>query len=284
MLVSNTPLPAAATPPKRPQAPPAASAATAPKRAAPDPEVSAAVARAEDAADKSKTARRDALSGELTRLMAIAREMNRAGGDLRSSADALQDLARQIAKVARALADAERALPAAQRRGVPHVAVPRAAAAAPAAAEDKPAEAAGAEAAGAEARAKQAEAAAEPAADPAGAVPATPEAAADPAAANPAASDRDDPLDPEQRAEERRERARSGREGTRQLLLTAADLLDAIRKTVRKAELFENLLDPEAAKERGKAGAEIEGLAIELRGLAGRFADPTQGLGVDVTA
>lgn len=245
MLVTGTPLPAQPLPAKRPQ------------RAAVDPEVATAVARAEDAADKSKTSRRDALSSELTRLIEIARKLNSAGGDLRSSADALQDLARQIAKVARALADAERALPAAQRRGVPHVAVPRAAAGP---VEEKPAEAAPAEAKPA-------------AAEPTPAEPVTP-----------ATTDPDDPLDPATRAEERRARARSGREGTRQLLLTAADLLDAIRKTVRKAELFEALLDPEAAKERGKAGAEIEGLAIELRGLAARFADPAQGLGVDVTA
>ena len=68
------------------------------------------------------------------------------------------------------------------------------------------------------------------------------------------------------------------------MLLQAAGLLDDIRKTVRKAELFENLLDPEAARERGKAGKEIEGYALELRGLPGGFPDPARGLGLDLTA
>lgn len=273
MLVSGAPLPAAPLPAKRPQ-----ESAAAPKRTAVDPEVAASVARAEDAADKSKTSRRDALAGELTRLMEIARKLNGAGGDLRSSADALQDLARQIAKVARALADAERALPAAQRRGVPHVAVPRAAAA-PAetpAAEEKPVDGTQPEA-----QAKQAEAAAgAPAAEPTDAEPTSAELTS----AEPTPTDADDPLDPAKRAEQRREAARAGRTGTSELLKLAAGLLDDIRKTVRKAELFENLLDPEAAKERGKAGAEIEGLANQLRNLAAGFADPAQGLGVDVTA
>ena len=53
---------------------------------------------------------------------------------------------------------------------------------------------------------------------------------------------------------------------------------------MRKAELFETPLDPEAAEERGKAGREIEGYAIELRGLAGALVDPLRGTGLDVRA
>ena len=53
---------------------------------------------------------------------------------------------------------------------------------------------------------------------------------------------------------------------------------------MKKSELFENLLDPEAARERGKAGREIEGYANDLRGLAGGLADPARGLCLDLTA
>jgi ribonuclease E len=239
----------------------APAAAPIPASGALEPEAASALAGAEAVADKSRTARRDALAQELTRLIAVARKLNGAG-DLRSSADALQDLARQIAKIARALADAERALPPAERRGLAAAAIPttpRAEPAAAAAEGDAPEGRSGAATPGAE-------------------------AAPDDIAVSTSTDVDDPPAGPMERLEERREQRRAGREGTRQLLLAAADLLDEIRKTVRKAELFENLLDPEAARERGKAGKEIEGYALELRGLAGGFADPARGLGFDLTA
>lgn len=255
----------------------------------PDPAVSAAVAQAEKTADKSRTARRDALSSELNRLLQVARKLNGAG-DLRSSADALQDLARQIAKLARALADAERALAPADRRGVPNIALPAARAQPAAAAEDAGPEDAAPDAGAPEDATPSVSAAAAPGAD---------RAEAETARAGPPSGDPEDDAAPpvgapvpadeiaeaaRERQDNRREDARAGRDGTRQLLLRAADELDRIRKTVRKAELFEIALDPEAAKERGKAGREIEGYAIELRGLAGGLADPARGLGLDVTA
>lgn len=104
----------------------------------PGPEAAAAMRSAAKAAGRSVTAKRDALARDLQRLLEVARKLAGAGGDLRSSADALQDLARQIAKVARALAEAERALPASQRRGAPAAAVPAAPGPAAAAAEAEP--------------------------------------------------------------------------------------------------------------------------------------------------
>lgn len=249
-------------------------------KAQPDPEASAAVARAEKAADRSRTARRDALSQELNRLIAVARKLNGVG-DLRSGADALQDLARQIAKLARALAEAERGLAPADRRGVPAFAVPAGPRAQPAATR--------ADAAAGDVQPPAPDAANGSVEAAASANTGSTEPALPTDRIEDAAPDAPVPVDEvagraAERARERRDDARSGREGTRQLLLQAADLLDAIRKTVAKAERFERLLDPETADARGKAGREIEGLAIELRGLAGGFADPTRGLGLDTTA
>ncbi len=250
--------PRAVEPARRPRDP---AETLAPASGTAEPELASALAGAERVADKSRTARRDALAQELSRLIAVARKLNGAG-DLRSSADALQDIARQIAKIARALADAERALPPAERRGLAAMSIPATPRAEPAAA--------AAEGDGPESRSGTATPGAE--------------AAPDDIAVS-TSTDVDDPLaDPMERLEERREQRGAGREGTRQLLLTAADLLDDIRKTVRKAELFETPLDPEAAEQRGKAGREIEGYAIELRGLAGALADPLAGIGVDVRA
>jgi hypothetical protein len=245
----------------------------------PAADVSSALSSAEDAADKSRTARRDALASQLQRLIEVARKLN-GMGEQRSNAVALRALAGEIAKVARALADAERALPPEARRGVPVPPVPQAQTTA--AAPDEPT--AGDAASDGKAAAAEAGRQADADATPAAVTTAGDAADVDQSIGGLAFLDNDDPVahSASEPPAERRQGARSGRDGTRQLLLIAADMLDAMRRTVRKAELFAFSLDPEESKGHGKAGREIEGFAIELRGLAGRLAEPAGGLDLTV--
>lgn|GEM_PF-918297 len=240
---------------------------------------------------------------DLQRLLEVARKLNGVG-DLRSNADAVQALAREIAKLARALADAERALPAAARRGVPAIAVPQtrpvtAAGGTEAGAPEDQVPQGGASETGAsetgvagtgtvgaravddlgEARAASHEAAV-PAAGAAGATPgAADDRAADDRAADTAELAGAEPAGPGQSIAPGADRG-----GTGALLKRAADMLKKMRETVRKAEAMENLIDPEAAKERRGAIRELDGYVAELNALALDFAEPLRGQGVDVTA
>lgn len=251
-------------------------------------ETAANLASAEEAAGQAKTARRDALTRDLQRLLEIARKL-KGVGDLRRGADAMQDLARQIAKVARALAEAERSLPPDKRQGVPSVAVPSAAPAGPAQEEsDGEAEAApDATAEGGASEKAAPDAAAETEAAPVDRGPRATEAAAgrDPAEA-PAGDDpaTDGPDAEATPGDTDREPARNGssHEGTARLLKEAAGLLERMRDAVLDALRLELVIDPEAAKERAKGAREIQGFANELRNLGGTLSDPAAGL--DLTA
>lgn len=295
MLVSDASLPvarqsgsvAAANGRRLPGAQSAGRAAGLPDRAASDPQAAEALAGARKTADKSRTARRDALSRDLQRLLEVARKLNGVG-DLRSNADALQALGREIAKLARALADAERALPASARRGMPAIAVPQAPPAAAGAPEsDAPVSDTAASDTAVPGETKPGEAAVEPGERPASAGVENPERAGDPGRLVEAAvplgvdSDQDEAA---RTGASSPETADAGRSGTRTLLKYAADMLKKMRETVRKAALAENLLDPEAAKQRFRAVREFDGFIAELNALALDFAEPVRGQGVDLSA
>lgn len=151
--------------------------------------------------------------------------------DPRMAGDMAQSMARQIAGIARQLADAEQALPPGQRSNL----------AARAAAFQAPPPAPGGPAA--------------PATTPDTNPGTTP--AATPGAGNASAS-----------AGEAR---RAGREATALLLTGAADLLDMLRRVVRRAERWEAVLDPDAAEDRRRAARDIARDAADVRGLAGRL-------------
>lgn len=219
-------------------------------------ETTAVLAAAEETADRSQTARRDALSQELQRLITVARKLN-GKGELRSNADAMQKLAQQIAKVARALADAERALPPSQRRGVSiagFAAAPPAAAASDDADDDNTGPAGGSSVAGPD-----------PIPQPAGSTPTDRTTGTDRGRGIAAAAERTDA-------------SGSDHSGTVTLLRDAAGLLDKIRETVEAAERLERLIDPEAAGKRGAAKREVAAFAVELRGLAGALDNPQAGI------
>ncbi|MEQ8815447.1 MAG: hypothetical protein RIM96_01545 [Thalassobaculum sp.] len=270
MLVSNTPL--AGVPAPVPKRMPATGAGPTIERAPTDTGTSRSLAGAGEAAGKSRTARRDALARDLQRLLEVARKLNGVG-DLRSNADALQSLAREIAKVARALADAERALPAAARRGVPAVAVPPAPAAAAATPSAADTDAGGGRPG--ETEAEAAEGRSDLATDE------KTSSAGDATAASGDTAPSDAGL--EQGAAPREESGDAGRGGTRALLKYAAEILKKMRDTVSQAERMEALIDPEAARERHKAVRELDGYIAELGALALDFADPARGQGIDLS-
>lgn len=222
-----------------------------------------ALAGAEQVADRSRTARRDALVQELRRLIAVARKLNGAG-ELRSNADAMQEIARAIAKVARAIADAERQLPPSQRRGIQDAALGVAPPTRSVPARNGGQEAIPDETEVSAARAHGASPASDGTATAAGNVGTVPRA--------PAGAGEADAPD------------RNAGSGTGQLLREAAGLLDRIRDTVDAAARLERLLDPEAGERRDEARREVEGFAAELRGLAAALGDASARPGVDLQA
>lgn len=284
------------------------------------PDITTALANAGEAAGRSKTAERDALADELRRLIAFAQELGKAG-DPRAKADALQDLARQIAKVARKLAEAERALPASDRRGVPAFAgVPSAASGTSAAASDDktgttleesvPVTETTSTEATPNARAKGAEGIeatsgdeTQPPVDSAfidhddGPNPDAPRVADALSIATglraELAAHEATPTDAARNEGERdvaqaRTSAADRRLGTRRLLEEAAGILRGIRDAVKEAEILERFLDPEAAEKRAKEGREILRLENETRGLLAGFPEPmpvgVEGTGLDLSA
>jgi len=239
------------------------------------------LAGAEQAAERSRTSRRDALAQDLERLIEIARRMNGVG-DPRQNADAMAEIARDIAKVARKLAEAERALPPEKRKGVP--AVPATAGTSGAAARTAAPEAGQGETPSetpSDAPAVERSSPTNPdTGRTSGAEDTDPSVGLKtPFGRSPAdyreAAGRDDGSDAASVGSD-------GREGTRALLLKAAGTVEKIVETIEKAEAFERLLNPEAAEDRQEQEDEVRRLANEIRDLGGQLSPsgPTLDLSV----